>query len=78
MALSGRRGGLPLRRLLLLSYVPCGFWARLSTRLLADAALAKAVPLLYTVPSAEVSHFIRLRVHEQKRAEEFSHACGAI
>ncbi|XP_045540793.1 leucine-rich repeat serine/threonine-protein kinase 1 [Papilio machaon] len=46
----GRRGGAALRRLLLLSYVPCGFWARLCARVLADAALAGAAPDLYRPP----------------------------
>ncbi|XP_068625771.1 leucine-rich repeat serine/threonine-protein kinase 1 [Battus philenor] len=46
----GRRGGAALRRLLLLSYVPCGFWARLCARVLADAALAAAPPALYRPP----------------------------
>ncbi|CAG4936619.1 unnamed protein product [Parnassius apollo] len=47
---SGRRGGATLRRLLLLSYVPCGFWASLWARVLADAALAAAAPRLYRPP----------------------------
>lgn len=44
----------PLRRLLLLSYVPRGFWARLCARVLADPALAQYVPNLYSAPK-EVS-----------------------
>ncbi|KAM3958672.1 LOW QUALITY PROTEIN: leucine-rich repeat kinase [Aphomia sociella] len=39
-----------LVRLLLLQYVPCGFWARLVARLLADAALAEAAQLMYRPP----------------------------
>ncbi|XP_038220950.1 leucine-rich repeat serine/threonine-protein kinase 1 [Zerene cesonia] len=48
--LSSRDGGRSLRRILLMSYVPCGFWARLCARLLADGALAAAAPELYKVP----------------------------
>lgn len=40
-------GGAALRRLVLLSYVPQGFWPRLQTRVLADAALAQAPANLY-------------------------------
>ncbi|XP_063898870.1 leucine-rich repeat serine/threonine-protein kinase 1 [Helicoverpa armigera] len=40
LSVSGR-GGLPLRRLLMLSYVPCGFWPRLCARLLADDPYSK-------------------------------------
>ncbi|CAH0599523.1 unnamed protein product [Chrysodeixis includens] len=44
------RGGRPLRRLLLLSYVPRGFWPRLCARLLADNQLADAPHALYKLP----------------------------
>ncbi|XP_047039612.1 leucine-rich repeat serine/threonine-protein kinase 1-like [Helicoverpa zea] len=49
LSVSGR-GGLPLRRLLMLSYVPCGFWPRLCARLLADQQLADAPYTLYKLP----------------------------
>ncbi|XP_075989581.1 leucine-rich repeat kinase isoform X2 [Anticarsia gemmatalis] len=52
LSVFGRCSGRPLRRLLLLSYVPCGFWARLCARLLADAQLAEctAPHALYRLP----------------------------
>ncbi|XP_060809328.1 leucine-rich repeat serine/threonine-protein kinase 1 [Amyelois transitella] len=50
VAVSGRSGAPALRRLLLVSYVPCGFWPRLATRLLADNALAQAPPMIYNTP----------------------------
>ncbi|KAJ8705805.1 hypothetical protein PYW08_012851 [Mythimna loreyi] len=49
LVVSGR-GGRPLRRLLLLSYVPCGFWPRLCARLLADQQLAEAPYSVYKLP----------------------------
>uniref|UniRef100_A0A2A4KB68 Protein kinase domain-containing protein n=1 Tax=Heliothis virescens TaxID=7102 RepID=A0A2A4KB68_HELVI len=49
LSVSGR-GGRALRRLLLLSYVPCGFWPRLCARLLADQQLAEAPYTLYKLP----------------------------
>lgn len=55
VTVEGRNGGAPLRRLLLVTYVPCGFWARLCTRLLADQALAKAPYALYRTTPSEVS-----------------------
>ncbi|XP_072941247.1 leucine-rich repeat serine/threonine-protein kinase 1 [Epargyreus clarus] len=50
VSLSARECDRPLRRLLLLSYVPRGFWARLCARVLADAAVAAAAPDLYRPP----------------------------
>ncbi|XP_022818770.1 leucine-rich repeat serine/threonine-protein kinase 1 [Spodoptera litura] len=50
LCVSGR-GGRALRRLLLLSYVPCGFWPRLCARLLADQQLADAPYSLYKLPA---------------------------
>ncbi|KAJ0169751.1 hypothetical protein K1T71_014357 [Dendrolimus kikuchii] len=47
ITISGRCGRHPLRRVLLLSYVPCGFWPRLCTRVLADATLNDAPHQLY-------------------------------
>ncbi|CAH0730719.1 unnamed protein product, partial [Brenthis ino] len=47
---SARAGARALRRLLLLSYVPRGFWARLCARVLADPALAAHAPALYAAP----------------------------
>lgn len=47
---SARKGARALRRLLLLSYVPRGFWARLCARVLADPALALLAPALYCAP----------------------------
>ncbi|XP_045530212.1 leucine-rich repeat serine/threonine-protein kinase 1 isoform X2 [Pieris brassicae] len=50
IVLSSRDSGRSLRRILLMSYVPCGFWARLCARLLADGALAATAPDLYKIP----------------------------
>ncbi|CAB3231871.1 unnamed protein product [Arctia plantaginis] len=52
LSIHGRCVGRPLRRLLLLSYVPCGFWARLCARLLADNQLAECAEpnALYRLP----------------------------
>ncbi|XP_069363530.1 leucine-rich repeat serine/threonine-protein kinase 1 isoform X1 [Maniola hyperantus] len=50
IAVSSRASGRSIRRLLLLSYVPRGFWARLCARVLADPALALHCPSLYTAP----------------------------
>ncbi|XP_052745709.1 leucine-rich repeat serine/threonine-protein kinase 1 isoform X2 [Bicyclus anynana] len=50
IAVSSRASGRSIRRLLLLSYVPRGFWARLCARVLADPALALHSPNLYTAP----------------------------
>lgn len=40
-----------IHRILLLSYVPCGFWARLITRVLADEAVSEIVRSFYQPPS---------------------------
>ncbi|CAG9574165.1 unnamed protein product [Danaus chrysippus] len=50
ISVSCRSGGRALRRLLLLSYVPRGFWARLCARVLADPALPQHAPRLYSAP----------------------------
>lgn len=39
-----------LRRLLIASYSPCGFWPRLITRLLADDTMSDIVDTFYTIP----------------------------
>ncbi|XP_037875630.1 leucine-rich repeat serine/threonine-protein kinase 1 isoform X2 [Bombyx mori] len=59
ITVSGRGGEMSLVRLVLLSYVPSGFWARLTTRVLADAALAVAAGQLYRLtPEMEVDEGI--------------------
>ncbi|CAK1555976.1 unnamed protein product [Leptosia nina] len=50
ISLTCRDSGRSLRRILLMSYVPCGFWARLCARLLADSALGGTAPDLYKIP----------------------------
>ncbi|XP_046975207.1 leucine-rich repeat serine/threonine-protein kinase 1 [Vanessa cardui] len=50
VSVAARAGGRSVRRLLLLSYVPRGFWARLCARVLADPALAQHAPALYCAP----------------------------
>lgn len=44
-----------LRRILLMTYFPSGFWSRLITRLLADEQLTEAIKSSY-VPSNDVSY----------------------
>lgn len=39
-------------RILLLSYVPCGFWSRLITRILADESITELVRPFYVLPSS--------------------------
>ncbi|KAJ2939952.1 hypothetical protein O0L34_g6659 [Tuta absoluta] len=51
VVISGRVGGFALRRLLLLSYVPCGFWPRLCSRVVADSSVRQAAQCLYTPPT---------------------------
>ncbi|XP_041989151.1 leucine-rich repeat serine/threonine-protein kinase 1 isoform X2 [Aricia agestis] len=53
-----RAGGAALRRVLLMSYVPSGFWPRLCARLLADPALPTYAPQLYTPPEMDVDESV--------------------
>lgn len=39
-----------LRRLYLMTYIPCGFWSRLITRLLGDRTIHKSMDELYKIP----------------------------
>ncbi|KAJ6225869.1 hypothetical protein RDWZM_004414 [Blomia tropicalis] len=42
-----------IHRLLLLSYVPCGFWSRLITRMVADESIIDIVRSFYHLPSSD-------------------------
>ncbi|XP_014247457.1 leucine-rich repeat serine/threonine-protein kinase 1 [Cimex lectularius] len=57
-----------IRRLLLLSYVPSGFWSRIITRLLADDIIIQIVREFFVVPK-EVSQDVRLAKLLDVRAE---------
>ncbi|CAB0014704.1 unnamed protein product [Nesidiocoris tenuis] len=57
-----------IRRLLLLSYVPSGFWSRLITRLLADDTVIQIVREFFIVPK-EVTQDMRLTKLLDVRAE---------
>lgn len=48
---------LSIRRLLLMSYFPCGFWSRLITRILADDSVVDIVRSFFIMPR-EVSKMI--------------------
>ncbi|GBP27199.1 hypothetical protein EVAR_15972_1 [Eumeta japonica] len=50
ITITARNGARALRRLLLLSYVPCGFWPRLCARVLSDDAVAECAPPFYKAP----------------------------